>query len=287
MSMNDQGPVRGVWSSRIALFSVLLLFTSLFLHRIFYLPTPTLFLCLGTVYGLAVLALFLGCVAGVRIWYNGVPGAARVFLGCVVGCLIGILPFFLFLIAKNYPLLNDVTTNTADPPLFKTLAQERRGAANPSLYPSAVFAPLQQTAYPDLLSLKINRSLQDTYDLVLAIIKRLQVRVVSVEPPTDTNPEGRIEAVQRTLVVGFYNDLSIRVRGNASTAVIDLRSASRYGKSDFGYNAHLLRGIMRELINQLGARVSSGTVDTSDPRSSGVSSTQQKNGSPKKGAVDR
>ena len=286
--MNDQLPIRGLWSSRAALFSLLLILTSLFLHRIFYLPTPTLFLCLGFGYILAVFALIVGIVAGVGIWQNRAQGAARVFLGCCVGCGIGIIPLLLFLHAKNFPFINDVTTNTSDPPLFKVLGQERTsGAANPSVYPFSHFASQQYEAYPDLISLKINRSLQDTFDLVVDTLRRLQMRIVSIEAPSETSPEGRIEAVNRTLVVGFYNDLSLRVRGTPTTAVIDLRSSSRYGKSDFGYNAQLIRSVMRELLIKLGTGGASTSVESSEPRQPPLPAKQQKNGSPKKGEADR
>ena len=49
--------------------------------------------------------------------------------------------------------------------------------------------------------------------------------------------DGRIEAVARTPILGFRDDVVVRVRADPDGARVDIRSTSRYGRHDFGTNA--------------------------------------------------
>ncbi|MBZ0146911.1 MAG: DUF1499 domain-containing protein, partial [Pseudorhodoplanes sp.] len=59
--------------------------------------------------------------------------------------------------------------------------------------------------------------------------------------------EGRIEAVARTPIMGFRDDIVIRVRTAPDGARIDVRSASRYGRHDFGTNAARIRSLLDDI----------------------------------------
>ena len=50
-------------------------------------------------------------------------------------------------------------------------------------------------------------------------------------------PHGRIEAVARTPIMGFREDVTIRVTPDGEDSRVDIRSSSRYFESDFGCNA--------------------------------------------------
>jgi predicted metal-dependent hydrolase len=60
-----------------------------------------------------------------------------------------------------------------------------------------------------------------------------------------------MEVVDRTMILGFYDDVAIRVTGDANDARIDVRSASRYGTHDLGRNAERTRRILKEIITRL------------------------------------
>ena len=57
--------------------------------------------------------------------------------------------------------------------------------------------------------------------------------------------DGIIEAVARTPILGFRDDVVVRVRATTDGARIDVRSASRYGRHDFGTNAARVRNADR------------------------------------------
>ena len=56
-----------------------------------------------------------------------------------------------------------------------------------------------------------------------------------------------LEATDQTLIVGFTDDIVIRVEGSATRSRIDVRSASRYGTFDFGQNAARVRRFLAEV----------------------------------------
>lgn len=59
--------------------------------------------------------------------------------------------------------------------------------------------------------------------------------------------EGRIEATATTPIMGFKDDVVIRVRDEAGKSIVDMRSVSRVGKSDLGANAKRIALFLSEL----------------------------------------
>jgi hypothetical protein len=59
--------------------------------------------------------------------------------------------------------------------------------------------------------------------------------------------DGRIEAVARSTVMGFRDDVVVRVREDPDGARIDARSSSRYGSFDFGTNAARVRRLLNDI----------------------------------------
>jgi hypothetical protein len=239
------------WASRIALFAVGLLAVTLALHRFSAMPTP---LALNLfVVGLAGagLALLVGLAATARIWITGDAGAGSVALGVLLALMALGGPLSHAAVHYNRPWMNDATTDTANPPAFVVLAQRPPGA-NPVAYPGQAFAQLQTKAYPDLRTLVLDRSVEEAFELVEEAVRRLRWRVVAEEPPMPPSAgkaaePGTIEATEQTLLVGFTDDIVIRIEGGAKRSRVDARSASRYGGGDFGENAARLRRLMAEI----------------------------------------
>ncbi len=62
--------------------------------------------------------------------------------------------------------------------------------------------------------------------------------------PIPGRRDGRIEAVARTPVMGFREDVVIRIRGTEEESRVDMRSSSRYGFHDIGSNASRIRSYL-------------------------------------------
>lgn len=253
----EGSPADARWTARIALFSLVMVLVAILMHRFLGMATPVLLALIQLALAGALVALVLGLIAGVRIWRRGGAGSARVVVGVVVALGLLAWPLSLLPQLRALPMINDVTTSPADPPAFLALAARRIPPANGPAYPGGDFPALQKAAYPDLKTVAVNRSVEETYDVVLEAVRRQRYVIVRDEPPTQENQRaGRIEAVDRTLVIGFPDDVAIRVTGGDGRAAVDLRSASRYGRHDFGRNAERLRTLLNEIVAQLEATVS-------------------------------
>jgi Protein of unknown function (DUF1499) len=248
------------WTVRFALFAAMLAAFALVAHRLFAMPTPVA-LNIGRVsLCLAAVAALVGIASTFRIWRRGTGGGLATLFGMLVSASLLAWPLALLPTARSLPRINDITTDVEAPPRFITLAKARVPGANSVNYPGAGFASAQQKAYPDIRTFQIDRSAEEAYELVLAALrsKTMKFKPVSEEPPKGRfGQPGWIEVVDRTLVVGFTDDVIIRVDGDANNARIDVRSASRYGEHDLGRNAQRVRRILKEIQGQVEATMPS------------------------------
>lgn len=263
----DEAPTAlAVWSGRVAVFSAALLISALFLHRLFSVPTPVALnlLKLSILGGLVAMAL--SALAVVEIWRHGSRGTSRVVLASLLSLCVVAWPLLALPQVRAYPEINDVTTDTVSPPPFDTLAARRPPGANVPDYPGETFASQQHEAYPDLKTLLINRSVAEAYEVSVDAVRRLGMKIVSETPPGEEAPaQGLVEAFDRTLVWGFYDDVVVRVVGNRVTAQIDVRSASRFGRHDLGRNAQRARRLLGEIVARLEATVSTPRTSRAEP----------------------
>jgi uncharacterized protein (DUF1499 family) len=72
-------------------------------------------------------------------------------------------------------------------------------------------------------------------------------QVIERQSPDARTGTARVEAIARTLLLRFPDDITVRIRPRTDGARIDIRSASRLGRHDFGANA----GHVRALIDQI------------------------------------
>jgi len=249
------------WTSRIALFSALLILTAAVLHRMFGMPTPVAFNLVRVGLAGAVLALALGLAAALGIWQSGRSGAARVVLGVLVSLIVLSLPLLVAAKARDYPEINDLTTDFTNVPAFVELAKLRGPYANSASYPGERFARMQMSAYPDLTPMQINRSVKETFEIVVDAVRRQDLTIVSEISPGEPGEPGLIEAIDRTLILGLYDDVAIRVTGDDDHARVDLRSASRFGRNDLGQNAERMRSLMKEIVVRLEETVPTAESD--------------------------
>jgi len=220
----------------------------LVLHRLTTFPTPVALNLFLVAFAGAALALLIGLIALVQIWHNGYAGAGGAAIGILLPLLMAIWPLAYLQAYRNMPALNDVTTDLASPPRFTVLAKQHVESNNGPVYPTARFAELQQKSYPDLRTFVIDRPVEETFELVEETAARLKWKVVLADAPVGkTAKGGLLEAIDQTLVMGFTDDIVVRVEGNLNRSRVDVRSASRYGAVDLGQNATRLRRFLAEL----------------------------------------
>ena len=234
------------WSRRVAVFAAQVVIISLLLHRFDLLGTlvATNLLGFGALGGL--LALALAGIALVRIWRQGLLGGGHAVAGVVIGLALLAGPLWYLPDLLTQPKINDITTDSQLPPQFEHIAALRDQDANSTAYSGAKFAEQQVQAYPDIRPMVLERSAEETFDLAREAVIRLDWQIVNERKPKGKMP-GQIEAVARTLLMGYTDDIVIRVAAGTGEAKIDVRSASRYGEHDFGTNARRIRRLFTEV----------------------------------------
>ncbi|HEV2956082.1 MAG TPA: DUF1499 domain-containing protein [Xanthobacteraceae bacterium] len=241
------------WSRRLALFAIaVVLLVIVIAHLDFLDPVPAVATLAGSLF-FALVAMVLAFGAFVVIWRQGLRGLGLAVTALGIGVAMLAYPAYLGVLFYRLPAVNDITTDPIDPPRFDLIKQLRPRDANPVAYPGAAAMQLQRAAYPDIEPLLVSVPPLEAYDAALAVITKRKWRIVDVRPPQTGRREGRIEAVARTPIMGFRDDIVVRVRAAEDGARVDMRSASRYGQHDFGANASRLRSLSNDIDEVAGA----------------------------------
>jgi uncharacterized protein (DUF1499 family) len=236
-----------LWSRRIALFSLVLFIVSALGHRRGYIDTFDFLWVLLLVAALALVALLLVAASFRRIWVRGDRGGGAAAVAVLVS-LVVLVPFAVtgvrfFL----YPRLSDISTDLVSPPALAAAGQARHGHMNPVEPIGRQAAAAQVAAYPEITGRRYGASSEDVLKAVDRVIAAKGWKTVSHAPLMDGEREYTLEAVARTFLLGFPSDVAIRLTDEGESTYVDMRSASRYGEGDFGYNAASISGFLNAL----------------------------------------
>lgn len=239
------------WSGRLGIFALVVAALSAIVVRTGLLEIGPALATFGAALACAALAVLLALASSIPIWRQGKTGIGRAVLGLFLGAALLAYPAYLGSRALKLPAINDITTNPADPPRFAVLARLRpRGSSD---YPGAAAAAMQRQAYSVIEPLQVSATPQVAYEATLALVQKRKWRVVDALAPSPARRNGTIEAIAQTMLMGFRDDIAIRVSPAGGGAQIDMRSASRYGKHDFGANAARIVSFLSDLDDAISA----------------------------------
>jgi hypothetical protein len=252
-----------VWARRIAMFSFAATVISVIVVRSGALEiVPALSTFAGALM-LAVVAILLALCALVVIWFEGSAGAKQAIAALFIGLALIAYPAYLGIKAYRLPAIYDITTDPIDPPRFDAIARLRPRDANPITYAGLYAAEQQHAAYSDIEPDLTDSTAQESYDAAMKVITKRKWRIVDARQPQGGQPvanarapqpairDGVIEAIARTPIMGFRDDVVVRIRATSDGARIDVRSASRYGRHDFGTNASRVRNLISDIDDVL------------------------------------
>ena len=234
-----------VWARRCAFFSLAATIISIVIVRSGFLDIVP---ALATFAGALVFAGFsimLALGAFAVIWRHGADGLGHTVMA--LGISLGLLAYPAYLGIKAYrlPMIADITTDPIDPPRFDVASRLRpRGSVD---YAGLYAAEQQRIAYPEVEPLELTANAQAAYDAALQIVTKRKWRIVAERPPQAGRRDGQLEAVARTPIMGFREDVSIRIRATRDGSQIDVRSASRYGRHDLGSNASRIKSLLDDI----------------------------------------
>ena len=226
------------WARNLAVFSVVVVAVSIMIVRFGFLEMKPAIATFFGALGCAGLSILVGLAAFVAIWQNGSRGMSRVLLAFLIDAVVLAYPAYLGLQYRKVPAIHDITTDPIDPPRFEALARLRTSdGANPAVYAGLYSADQQRQFYPAIEPIELEISVDRAYALSLQLVTKRKWLVIDERAPQPPRRIGRIEAVARSPIMGFREDVSIRIVADGDDSRVDIRSASRYFESDLGSNA--------------------------------------------------
>jgi uncharacterized protein (DUF1499 family) len=226
------------WARRLALFSAVATLVSVMVVRFGFLeikPALTTFFGALACAGLSILAAFAGLVV---LWQDGSRGIGRILTALLLDVMILAYPAYLALQYRGLPPIHDITTDPINPPQFKELARLRgTDGANTAVYAGLYSAEQQRAAYPEIEPVDLDMTTEQAFTIVRRLVTRRKWLVIDEHAPQSPRQLGHIEAVAKTPIMGFREDVAIRIAPDDGGSRVDIRSSSRYFEHDLGSNA--------------------------------------------------
>jgi len=170
-------------------------------------------------------------------------GVVLAVLGLLIGGVAAYFPWHWNNLRGVYPSFNDITTDIDNPPsLAFSEAARRAEHASSAAYGGPGVAAQQKKSYPDIAPAMLDLSPTQAFEKALAAAKSQGWTIVKTDPEA-----GTIDAGDRSRWFGFTDDIAIRVTPEGKGSRIDIRSAARQGRSDFGVNAARVRRYLAAL----------------------------------------
>jgi uncharacterized protein (DUF1499 family) len=190
----------------------------------------------------ALVVAILGVIRAIRRRGFGGAGtvaaavAALVFLALAIG-------------SHGAPRINDFTTDTTDPPVFRHAATLPANAGRDLAYPEG-FAAQQQACCSDLAPARLALDPAAAFAVVVATAEAMPSWSITRRD----QQAGEVEAVATSRLFGFQDDIVLRIRPDpAGGSRVDMRSKSRVGQGDLGANAARIRAFETALAARAAA----------------------------------
>jgi uncharacterized protein (DUF1499 family) len=223
------------WASRVATAGAVSFVVGPLLAHLGVLPALGGFMMFGLGGVLGLIALVLGSIGALR-------GAAA-GRGLVLGGALAAVFLVMAIPGRKVPPINDITTDTVNPPQFVSAATLPANHGRDMRYPGVTFAEPQRAGYPDLAPLRLAMPVDEAF-------KRVEAAARSLPDSEITRVDGQAHAVEgtsTTRVFRFHDDFVIEVRPDGAGSVVQMRSKSRDGKGDIGANAARIKALFAQL----------------------------------------
>lgn len=261
-----------IWCQRFASFLIPYFIIVILLYRFGKVETIQMFALLGIGLIISLISVILAIRATVELWSKGYRGGSKVVRGTFMALLI-LVPFLYFtFLALRFPLANDISTDSFNPPQYVSATEFRQRQSktgmNPVMEYTAEYARDMVLAYPKLQPRRYPAGPERVLQAVNLIIQDNEWPITgtaglpeqTAEPENEeTQPEEElvdnvtvpddiyVEFLERTPVFGFENDVVVRIISEDQNTLVDVRASSRWGRHDFGYNAKLIEKFLAQL----------------------------------------
>jgi hypothetical protein len=247
------------WSRRTAAFSAVLLLTVFIGHYFNLVETPVFLWVLAIVALLAALALLFAGFAFSRVWNFGDYGGRDITVGVLLALLVltpyGIAAYW----ATIFPPLRDISTDFDEPPALDVAGRTKD--MNVLSPPTPGEQRLQTDSYPLVTARSYDLPFETVVTAVETVLDRRDWDLTGPYPELAGQSEVTITAIARSFVLGLPADVAIRITDDGDTVIVDMRSASRYGRHDLGDNATRITDFLAELDQEVAGQVGAAPAE--------------------------
>lgn len=232
-----------IWARRLGSFGLPLTLVPILMHRAGAIDSTAFEAIEGLAVLVAVLALLCGLSAFVRIWFTGDLGWGLALTGLVLGLVCLAPAFYLAYAYRAWPMANDVTTDTAQPPALVSA-----GIAAPLLpdHPERLAA-----AFPGMRDRTYPVGARRVFDLVDQLVADRGWEVLLRHVPQMDEPDGEINAIAVTLF-GFRDEVAIRLAAKPDgSTTVSMRSVSLAALNEPGANAQRIQDFLGNLDDRI------------------------------------
>jgi hypothetical protein len=216
-----------IWSRRLGSLALPLAVIPVFMHRERLISSDDFAIVESIAMGVAALALVLALGAFVRLWVTGDQGWGKAVAGLFFG-LICLAPLgFAAWLAASYPAVSDISTDYARPP----------GLVSQSAvpYPDLTGQAAVIAAFPNSRDRSYPIEASQMYGLIATLADARSWEPRARREPQTPLAEGQINAIATTLL-GWRDEVAIRVQGTAQGSIVSMRSTALHGFHDLGEN---------------------------------------------------
>jgi len=231
-----------VWSRRIGALALPLAAIPVLLHREHIITSDNFILIEEIALGLAAIAVLSAIIAFVRLWFTGDRGWWRATVALICSAIVLAPAGYFAYQYVHQPSAADVSTDFTDPPTLVSFVESRFTGPDER-------ARLEAT-YPNARSRNYPITAPQLFDTVSDLVDDRGWDVRSTRAPQSELDTGQVNAIVTTLL-GFREEVAIRISGNSDGTTIAMRSTSLSDFPDFGENGTRIEAFLLDLDNQI------------------------------------
>ena len=225
-----------IWGRRFGALALPLAAIGVLLHRAHVIETFEFEAVEMVALGLAALAVAMALAAFARLWVTGDRGWWRATVAFVFGLICLAPAALVYYEYRHRPPSPDISTDFTDPPVLLSFVEGRFTGPEERARLEAAFPNARTRSYPI--------TAPQMFDTIANLVEQRGWEVRSSRAPLGDTDSGQLNAVATTLL-GFRQELAIRVTGGAEGSTIAMRSASLSGFPDMGENGRRIEAFLR------------------------------------------
>jgi hypothetical protein len=243
-----------VWARRVGALALPLAALPVWFHREHFITSENFLTVEMVAVALAALAVVMALIAFARLWVTGDQGWWKATLAFVFGSLCLAPAAYFGWLATTVPSSFDVTTDFVNPPSLVSTVEARLGPDERARI---------EAAYPNARSRNYPIAAPAMFDTVEELVDARGWDVRARRAPQTDLDGGQINAVVTTLL-GFREEVAVRVTGSSDGATVAVRSASLAPFPDFGENGKRVESFLLDLDTRVTQMLRNATPTATD-----------------------